>query len=176
MSKPSAALARLSAVENDEVYADLDRVNYDIPARKGVTVDRAGRYLVAKPADKVATELLEQIGVIPDVLGAQVLLAMYKRPERKDLGGGKFLHIPEQARDEDVYQGKVGLVLALGPLAYVDDKFRRFGGPWVRPGDWLLYPMYEQQTTRFDWKGKTVLATVVDDRARIVIPAPDVAR
>jgi hypothetical protein len=40
---------------------------------------------------------------------------------------------------EDNWQGVVGLVLKVGPRAYVDDGTNKFYGLSVRPGDWVLY-------------------------------------
>lgn len=172
MPKPNAARAALSVVEQTEVFNDLGEVNYAIPPRRGVVVKNNGRCIVSKATDEHATALLRRLRYIPDVMGSSVLIGMFIRPNK--VGS---IYLADRSRDEDVYQGRVGLVLALGPLAFVDDKFRRFGGPWCRPGDWILYPSYENAHTRFEFPDReTVLATLVDDTARVIVRNPMDAR
>jgi len=65
----------------------------------------------------------------------QVLVATYKRPEKT--AGGIFL--TDGTRKEDEYQGKVGLVLKKGPMAFVDDRSISFHGQNVEVGDWVAY-------------------------------------
>lgn len=68
------------------------------------------------------------------VLGARVLLATYIRPE-KTAGG---IILTSKSRDEDDYQGKVGLVLKLGPIAFTEDSEHVWGGVTPKVGDWVL--------------------------------------
>lgn len=80
--------------------------------------------------------LLRAIGDIShkDIFHNQVLCAVYIAPE-KTAGG---IIRPQQNVDEDKYQGKVGLIIKMGPLAFKsDDK-------WIWPddmgvGDWVWY-------------------------------------
>lgn len=65
----------------------------------------------------------------------QILVATYKRPE-KTAGG---VYLTDSIRKEDEYQGKVGLVLKKGPLAFVDDASVKFAGQNVAIGDWITY-------------------------------------
>lgn len=65
----------------------------------------------------------------------QILVAIYKRPERT--AGGIIL--TDTARKEDEFQGKVGLVLKKGPLAFIDDAAVKFAGQDVTPGDWITF-------------------------------------
>jgi hypothetical protein len=67
-------------------------------------------------------------------LGASVLLAMYKRPDRLVSG----LYIPNKTQDEDKYQGKVGLVVKLGPIAFREDSTHQWGDRIPHPGDWVI--------------------------------------
>lgn len=64
-----------------------------------------------------------------------ILVATYIEPEKTS--GGIFL--PEKRLDESRYQGKVGLVLKPGPIAFKSDAVNDFGGLSVKPGDWVLY-------------------------------------
>lgn len=84
-------------------------------------------------------DLQNRIGNIDHIqlLHNQVLVATYIRPE-KTKGG---LIIPQSTRDEDKHQGKVGLVIAKGPLAFVSDGQTDFKGQDVPIGKWISYRM-----------------------------------
>jgi co-chaperonin GroES (HSP10) len=77
-----------------------------------------------------------------EVMYNQILVGIWKRPERTK--GGIIL--TDNTRKEDDYQGKVGLVLKMGPGAFQDNDEMHFTqtakvGDWVvlRPGDgWQL--------------------------------------
>jgi len=45
----------------------------------------------------------------------------------------------DKTRAEDRFQGKVGLVLKIGPLAFVDDDVHKFGGFHAEVGDWVVF-------------------------------------
>ena len=84
-------------------------------------------------------EIMDRVAPYLDnvqVLAAEVLLAIYVRPEKTAggiyLSGGKG-----HTRHEDVYQGKVGLVLKVGPIAFSEDSTHRFGGVVPQVGDWV---------------------------------------
>jgi co-chaperonin GroES (HSP10) len=70
-----------------------------------------------------------------DLFGARVLVATYIRPE-KTVGG---IIITENTRREDQFQGRVGLVLKLGPAAFQDSSEAKFYGKSLKPGDWAYY-------------------------------------
>lgn len=82
-------------------------------------------------------EIKRKVGDISglEIFHNLVLVGTYIRPERTKSG----LYMPDQSRDEDKWQGKVGLVLALGPLAFVDDERVSFAGVTVKEGDWITY-------------------------------------
>ena len=84
-----------------------------------------------------ANEIRKRIGDISkiEVLHNQILVGVYIRPE-KTKGG---ILLTPQTRDEDRYQGKAGLVLKKGPLAFVDDDNNKFHGQNVDIGDWVCY-------------------------------------
>lgn len=64
-----------------------------------------------------------------------VLVATYVAPE-KTKGG---IIRPDRTLMEDRFQGKVGLVVRVGPQAFVDDDRVRFGGTKISVGDWVMY-------------------------------------
>lgn len=69
------------------------------------------------------------------VAAQQVLVVQYIRPE---ITKGGIIRV-DKALAEDRFQGKVGLVLMVGALAFVDDAVSKFGGFKVMPGEWAIY-------------------------------------
>lgn len=67
------------------------------------------------------------------VFGNFVLVAVYVRPTMTKSG----IILADNTRKEDVYQGKVGLVLKKGPTAFVSDDRYDFKGQDVARGDWV---------------------------------------
>jgi co-chaperonin GroES (HSP10) len=81
--------------------------------------------------------ILDFVGDLSDIeiIGDRVLIASYMRPE-KTAGG---IIRPDANKAEDVWQGKVGLVLKCGPDAFIDPAS---GDPYdqtFKPGDWALF-------------------------------------
>lgn len=68
------------------------------------------------------------------VLHSQVLVATYVQPARTK--GGIIL--TSKSRDEDRFQGKLGMVIAVGPGAFKDDGIAKFHGLSVKVGDWVF--------------------------------------
>lgn len=117
-------------------------------------------------------ELLEKIGDVSEyqAMFNQLLIAIYQRPDSLDLGGGKKLYITDKSRDEDKYQGKVGLVLRKGPMAFVDDGSTKFNGQNVNEGDWIVV----RPSDGFPTNVKGVLCRQIEDvHVKAVIPRPD---
>lgn len=81
-----------------------------------------------------AKELLDKVGDISNlsIFGPKVLVAIYIRPLQS--AGGILM--PEKSRDEDIYQGKVGLVIKKGPLAFTDINYFTES---VEVGDWVWF-------------------------------------
>jgi len=93
-------------------------------------------YVMAHTTDP-KTDLLKEIGDISDVevFNNQVLVAIYIRPEQT-LGG---IILTNNIREEDKWQGKIGLVLKKGPSAFVDDSKNWFNGVDVEVNDWVVF-------------------------------------
>jgi co-chaperonin GroES (HSP10) len=110
--------------------------------------------------------ILEAVGAsLPRPTGYNILVGVYVRPE-KTAGG---VYITPRTRDEDRYQGKIGLVLALGPEAYADDD--RFpDGPWCRIGDWVMWKAHDG--AGFELNGHPC-RLISDDGVRAVLDGPD---
>lgn len=70
-----------------------------------------------------------------EVFHNQVLVGIYMAPGVTK--GGIIL--TDKTRAEDQWQGKVGLVLAKGPLAFLNDARNDFKDQNVEQGQWVIY-------------------------------------
>ena len=96
-----------------------------------------------------------------------ILVATHVRSE-KTPGG---IIRPDRNKDEDVYQGKVGLVIKKGPMAFKDDAEFEFLGQDVDIGDWVLY----RTGDGFDLTIRTVACRMLFDRSiKMKISDPDI--
>lgn len=104
---------------------------------------------------QLAQDILSKIDPedCPKPTGNHIMVCIYQRSKTKDLGGGKQFHFADKTVDEDIYQGTVGLVIAVGDDAYKPDRNREFWEPWCQRGDWVIYPLYEAQPRRFKFNG-----------------------
>lgn len=68
-------------------------------------------------------------------MGSWLLVGTYIAPE-KTAGG---IILADRTKDEDLYQGVVGLVLKKGPTAFQDDDLHLFHGQSVDVNDWVLF-------------------------------------
>lgn len=113
-------------------------------------------------------DLLKALGDISEfqLFHNQCLCAVYIRPEKTKSG----ILLPGQTRDEDKWQGKVGLIVKLGPSAFDDPESRWFQGVSVKLHDWIVFrPAEGWQLTV-----NNVLCRIVDDvHVRGTIPHPD---
>jgi co-chaperonin GroES (HSP10) len=66
----------------------------------------------------------------------QILCAVYVRPD--ETAGGIIL--PDKVVDEDRWQGKCGLVIKMGPMAFVSDENTKFASDdKLKIGDWVVF-------------------------------------
>jgi co-chaperonin GroES (HSP10) len=79
--------------------------------------------------------ILKKVGDLSgiEIFGNDILVAIYKRPEKTKSG----LILTANTLNEDVHQGKVGLILKMGPTSYVDDDGNRFRD--IKEGDWVVF-------------------------------------
>jgi co-chaperonin GroES (HSP10) len=84
-----------------------------------------------------AETIRKEMGNISDIeiFHNQVLVAIYIRPEKTKSG----LYLSAQTREEDKYQGKVGLIIKKGADAFVDDSGKWFKGVNLDVGDWIYF-------------------------------------
>lgn len=140
-----------------------------------------------------AEEIREDVGAFCDhitMLGADVLIVMYERiktaggADRRSAGGIIIPDVKNGTAVEDKWQGKVGLVMKLGPIAFKDDATHDWGGVAPKVGDWVIINVSE--TFSYDIpvyaKGQSRQSSPIGERrARIVqdiyikgIVSPDV--
>lgn len=84
--------------------------------------------------------IFDQLGDLSglELMLNNVLVAVYQRAKTANkTAGGIFL--PDKTKDEDKWQGIVGLVVAKGPKAYQDDEVTKFDGENVEIGDWVWF-------------------------------------
>lgn len=80
--------------------------------------------------------ILDKLSCIEiDVLSSQVIVATYIEPEKTS--GGILL--PEKRLDESRFQGKVGLLVKMGPTAFKYDGPYNWEGRAPQIGDWVIY-------------------------------------
>lgn len=79
--------------------------------------------------------------------GNYVIAATYYLPAYETLPGGQKFYRSQKSQDEALWQGKVGLVLGKGPLAFVDDDRNKFHGQNVKIGDWIMWDIHDARQT-----------------------------
>lgn len=88
----------------------------------------------AKDPKKAIPELVGNLDDI-EVIGDMVLVGIYIRPE-KTAGG---IIRPTMNKQEDVWQGKVGLVLKWGPDAFRNPEDGQLFAQRAEIGDWCVF-------------------------------------
>lgn len=88
----------------------------------------------AKDPRKAIPDLVGNLDDI-EIIGDMVLVGIYIRPE-KTAGG---IIRPTINKQEDVWQGKVGLVLKWGPDAFRNPESGDHYEQNVRPGEWCVF-------------------------------------
>lgn len=96
--------------------------------------------------------------------GADILVGTYTRPEKTASG----IILADSTRGEDEFQGKIGLILKVGPLAFKDEAF--FGKAPPAVGDWVMFRVAEA----FPFKlGKAPCRQLEDKFVRGKVSHPD---
>lgn len=124
--------------------------------------------------DQQKREIMEKLG---DTSGVRILLnriwiAIWVRPEFKDMGNGKRLYRTANSVAEDVFQGNAGLVIKMGPLAFKDDLSTEFGGDTCQVGDWVLYHRHAAGM-RFKHNGVDCFMMETEKPIKAVLDRPD---
>lgn len=117
-------------------------------------------------------DIYKKVGALADcdVFHNQILVAVYERPNELDLGNGKKLLLADSTRKEDQYQGKVGLVLKTGPLAFVGRDKDEFAGQTVERGEWIAFRVSDGWSLEINGQ---LCRMIHDVDCKLRIPAPD---
>lgn len=86
---------------------------------------------VVDPRDALLQKAGDLDGI--EVFGNDILVALYTPPEKTKSG----IIFADDTRNEFRFQGKVGLVLKMGPTAYVNDAGDKFRD--IEVGDWVVF-------------------------------------
>lgn len=107
-----------------------------------------------------------------EVFGARLMVAKWIRTKAGSI------HMAQQTQREDGFQGKVGLVLKVGPLAFQDDANHDWCGLTVKPGDWVVYGHCDGHDFDFSPKGTfdRIPCKILDEaNIQMIVPRPDFA-
>lgn len=82
-------------------------------------------------------DIIDAVGNLDDfkLFNMQVLVGIYIRPQKTASG----IYLTDKTTDEDRYQGKVGLILKTGPMAFVEDEPQWFKDMNINVGDWAVF-------------------------------------
>ena len=113
-------------------------------------------------ADLNISEEVEKF--LPSPQGYRVLVACPGIDEKTEGG----ILIAESLREKESTASIFGMVISLGPDAYLDqDKFQN--GPYCKAGDWVIFRSYSD--TRFKIKGHE-FRLINDDTVEAVVEDP----
>lgn len=100
------------------------------------------------------------------IMGARVLVATYIRGEKTASG----IYLPDRTRDEEKHQGKAGMIIAMGPLAFEDDDTHKWGDDKPGIDDWVMFNIGD---TRRLVVGDAECRILEDVAVQAVIANPD---
>jgi len=115
-------------------------------------------------------EVIDRIGDLSEIVVPfnKILVGIYMRSGKTK--GGVIL--TDQYRDEDKWQGKAGLILKRGPMAFVDDDRVKFNGLDPQVGEWICFRPSDGM--KLDIRHKEGHCILLQDiQVQLVIPAPD---
>ena len=112
-------------------------------------------------------KLRDEIGDIShiEIFNNQILCAVYLRPKKTKSG----IYLSDQTTDEDRYQSKVGLIVKMGPQAFVDETNSWFANNEANVDDWIVF----RPSDGWSITVNNILCRILDDtsvRGRIQHP------
>ncbi len=131
-----------------------------------VSVQSIDAHHDSDPKQLIWDELGDRIAKIHPV-GTQLVVCVYERPKKTTSG----LYLPDSQQDDDKWQGTVGLLVAMGPQAFVDDEVRSYEGARPKVGDWIVYRVGD--TLRQHSK-RRMLRLLNEDAVRCIVDDPDI--
>lgn len=122
------------------------------------------------PRDAVWQDVGDHIkGIEP--LAAGVLLIMYERGAGGEVRTKSGIILSAKTTNEDKYQGKAGLVVKLGPIAFTDDVGHQWGDMKPKVGDWVIVNVGDSFS--FDLPNDRRARIVEDVNVKAIINQPD---
>lgn len=118
------------------------------------------------PKQKLLGELGDLSNI--EIFNNQVLCCVYIRPTKTKSG----LYLTDKYTDEDRYQGKVGLIVGMGPSAFQDETGQWFNNSSFSLNDWVVF----RPSDGWGITVNGVLCRMLSDtQIKMRIPSPDVA-
>lgn len=118
------------------------------------------------PREELWGKVGDDLSKITHLFHSQVLVAVYVRSKQTTTG----VYLPDSITDEDIYQGKVGLIVKMGPLAFQDTTDVKFYGQKAEIGDWVVFRSSDGWPLDI---GKTRYRVLSDTAVRAVVDRPD---
>lgn len=118
------------------------------------------------PKEKLLSELGDLSNI--EIFNNQILVAIYIRPN-KTKGG---IILTDGTVQEDLYQGKVGLLVKMGPAAFQDENGQWFNNESFNLHDWLVFRPSDGWSVNVNGVQCRMLS---DTQIKMRIPTPDVA-
>ncbi len=126
------------------------------------------------PTDLRANIILTKIasllsGELPLLVNPhEVMVALWEGDE-KTKGG---VHLPDQHKDENIYQGKCGLVISLGELAFRDDEEHTWP---IKPqeGQWVAFRIGDGFPFVLGGRNGQHCRLVHESKIRMIVSSPD---
>ena len=115
-------------------------------------------------------KIIDQLGDMSkiEILNNQILCAVYVRPTKTKSG----IYLADQTTAEDRFQGKVGLLVGMGPSAFQDESGQWFADASFKLHDWLVFRPSDGWNVTING----VLCRMLSDtQVKMRIPAPDIA-
>lgn len=118
------------------------------------------------PGEKLIAELGDLSNI--EIFNNQILVAVYIRPQKTKSG----IYLSDKTVDEDRYQGKVGLLVKMGPEAFRDENGQWFADEKFSLHDWLVF----RPSDGWNITVNGVLCRMLSDtQVKMRVPTPDVA-
>lgn len=119
--------------------------------------------------------LLQKVGDLSgiQIYGSDVLVAVYMRPEKTKAG----IILTDNMRGEDAHQGKVGLIVKMGPTAYRDESGNKFRD--IEEGMWATFrasdgfPVLLNPNNSVTSKDAVLCRIITDINIRMTTSEPD---
>ena len=120
-------------------------------------------------------EILQRVGDLKDVevFGNDILIAVYMRPQKTKSG----IILTDAARAEDAFQGKVGLIVKMGPTAYMDEDGEKFRD--IKENDWVVFrasdgwPVTLNAANSTSSRDAVICRIITDINIRMRVSSPD---